>query len=148
MCRWTFLFLQCVKVHLSQNRPQISVKKQKKKQRNNFDEEIIIQCIYVGLWSVMWQKNKSFHWTFLTVTNTHFNRLQIIGWTRILQHTFKKLLLSIWHVFVLVCFFILMVIETIHWISLGKEEEGRTHFSFLRWRCPLVPVCVCFFLFF
>lgn len=67
-------------------------------ERRDMNEEIITPYIYLGLLSVMWQENKRFHWTVLTVINTHFNRLQIYGWTSLAAHFQKKLILSVWFV--------------------------------------------------
>lgn len=65
------------------------------------------------------QTNKRFHWTALTVTNTHFNRLQIYGWTSLAAH------FQIAYFICLICIWLfLMVVEIIHCISLW--EGGRT----------------------
>lgn len=58
-------------------------------ERRDINEEIITPYICLGFLSVMWWENKRFHWTVLTVTDTHFNRLQIYGWTSLAAH-FQK----------------------------------------------------------
>lgn len=65
-------------------------------------KKIITPYICLALLSVMWYENKLFHWTVLTVTDTHFNRLQIYGWTSLTAHfqkKKKKRILSVWFVF-------------------------------------------------
>lgn len=61
---------------------------------------LIRHLLYVDLRSVMRRENKPtfFHWTVLTVTNTHFTRLHTNGWTSIAAHV-QKLILSVWFVF-------------------------------------------------
>lgn len=72
-----------------------------------------------------WRENKGFHWTVLTVTSTHFNRLQIFGRTS-LTAQFSE---SDFYLFDL-CAVILNVVEivTFHMPSDGRSSrrEGMT----------------------
>lgn len=77
---------RCITANFSENRPQMCKKKRGTivEERRDTNEEIIIPRICLGLLSVMGRDNKQtkknvFTGQFLTVTNTHFNRLQIYG---------------------------------------------------------------------
>lgn len=125
LCRWTFL--QRLKVHHSiygeTDLRSAGERGTFVEERRDTNEEIITPYIYLGLLSVMWQENKRFHWTVLTVINTHFNHLQTYGWSSLAAH-FQKSLFYLFDLYLV----ILMVVEMFHCISRLTDQtlEGRT----------------------
>lgn len=113
-------------------------------ERRDTNEEIITAYIYLSLLSVMWRENKRFHWTVLTVINTHFNCLQIYGWTSLAAH-FQKSLFDLFDLYLVM----LMVVELFHCISRLTHQtlEGRTGYP----PSPAPPwalfPCTCFLVF-
>lgn len=89
--------------------------------RRNMSEWIITRFTCLRLLSATWRENKRFHWALPTVTNTHFNRLQIFGQTSLAAH-FSE---SDFYLFDL-CAAILNVVEMFRFFwRLTDQTQGR-----------------------
>lgn len=104
-------------------------------------------CVSCGV-TRAWTKH--FHWTFLVMTNTHFNCLQIPGWTSLAAH-FEHPLLTvsffIFFFFVLKAYWNVFPHFTFNRPNFGKQDRTEYVFSCLGDFVP-THLCLCVFFYY